>query len=409
MTRLTKEQLNKLMKKENVDRLWSYSRINCFLTSHFEYFLSYVVHAKKDRDDCIYGVLGGAAHQCLEDYYTGKIPYEKMIEQFEDSWLMNRDITQLKFDRNDAEKDIKIAERYHENLKHFFTHHKVMNGNPLIEKFIKIRIGNHLLQGYIDCITKDEDGIYTILDFKTSTEYKGKTLEEHSAQLVLYALGLMQAGVDINKLRIGFNFLKYCSVEVAQKNNKKKVRSIERYKLGESLCSSARMWLKDAGYSEDEIDFYLKALIDANDIYVLPDEVQEKFSISDHYVYIPLTQKLIDKWVDVVETTIKDIVLREKDYEETKNIKCFWDDEESVKAQSYYYATLCSYSPSKLLPYKEYLEKLEDQKNNQSLFGGLLGDSVNSSNDALTSKDICDNSNKDNDELDLLLWLDDIL
>lgn len=401
MARLSKEQINELMKKENVSRIWSYSRISCFLTSKYEYFLSYVKHEKADREDCIYGSLGGAAHQCLEDYYNGKISYEDMSEQFDDSWITCRDIAQLKFDRNDEEKDNKIANKYHDDLKHFFAHHIPLGGHPAMEKFIKIRVGDNLLQGYIDCIYKDSNGIYNIIDWKTSSEYKNKVLEEHSAQLTLYAMGLMQMGVEMDRIRIGFNFLKYCAVEVTQKNGKKKLRSIERYKLGEGLATNSRMWLKDAGYSEDEIDDYLKLLIDSNDISVLPEEVQDKFNISDHYVYIDLNQKLIDKWVSVVTTTIQDIEAREKDYAETHSDKCFWDDEDSVKSESYYYATLCGYSPSKLLPYKEYLDKLEAQKNGSDMFGGLLNDSKN---DVVTSQDICNNKT---DEVDLS-WLDEL-
>lgn len=392
MARLSKEQLNELMQKENVSRIWSYSRINCFLTSKYEYFLSYVKHEKADREDCIYGSLGGAAHQCLEDYYTGKILYEDMAEQFEDSWITCRDVAQLKFDRNDEEKDLKIANKYHDDLNHFFAHHIWLDGKPAMEKFVKIRVGDNLLQGYIDCIYKDDNGVYNIIDWKTSSEYKNKVLEEHSAQLTLYAMGLMQMGIPMDKIRIGFNFLKYCAVEVTQKNGKKKLRSIERYKLGESLVTNSRMWLKDAGYSEEEIDNYLKFLIDVNDISVLPKEVQNKFNISDHYVYIDLNQKLIDKWVNIVTTTIQDIETREKDYEETKSDQCWWDSEEDVKKESYYYATLCEYSPSKLKPYAEYLDKLEKQKNGVGLFDNVGNNNVVVSN------------NIDKDDVDLS-WL----
>ena len=360
-------------------------------------------YEKADREDCIYGSLGGAAHQCLEDYYTGKILYEDMVEQFEDSWITCRDVAQLKFDRNDEEKDLKIANKYHDDLNHFFAHHIWLDGKPAMEKFVKIRVGDNLLQGYIDCIYKDDNGVYNIIDWKTSSEYKNKVLEEHSAQLTLYAIGLMQMGIPMDKIRIGFNFLKYCAVEVTQKNGKKKLRSIERYKLGESLVTNSCMWLKDAGYSEEEIDNYLKLLIDVNDISVLPKEVQNKFNISDHYVYIDLNQKLIDKWVNIVTTTIQDIETREKDYEETKSDQCWWDSEEDVKKESYYYATLCEYSPSKLKPYAEYLDKLEKQKNGQDLFNGV---GEKSENDIVTNQDICNNA-KSNDDVDLS-WLDEI-
>ena len=53
----------------------------------------------------------------------------------------------------------------------------------------------------------------------------------------------------------------------------------------------------------------------------------------------------------------------------------FWDDEESVKSQSYYFANLCGYSANLLLPYKQYLEKLEKEKNGDVFTG--LGEDTN--------------------------------
>ncbi len=56
-----------------------------------------------------------------------------------------------------------------------------------------------------------------IIDYKTSTIYKGDKLVLHSFQLILYALALEKMGYKINK--IGWNFLKY-------------VRKITRFKNG---------------------------------------------------------------------------------------------------------------------------------------------------------------------------------
>lgn len=248
---------------------------------------------------------------------------------------------------------------------------------------------------------KDDDGCYNIIDFKTSSMYKGKTLEEHSGQLTIYGLGLVQAGIPLDKVKICFNFLKYCNVQYHQKNGAVKERQVERYKLGDSLKTNVKMWLKADGYSEDEVDNYLKLLIDTNSLDVLPDDVRDKYVITDCHVFIPFTQELIDKWTDTIVSTIQDINMREKDYEETKSDAAFWDSEEDVKAQSYYFSTLMGYSANLHKPYKKFLDKLEAQKNDTDIFGGLVGDSKN---DVATSQDICNNKT---DEVDLS-WLDEL-
>lgn len=392
--RLTGEELNQIMKENEVDRLYSWSKINCFMTSPYEYFLKYVLHKKEDVDNCAYAPMGGICHSILESLYEGKIKYDDMSENFDDGWTTAIEIADLKFDRNDESKNDSIKEKYRENLKHFFANHKMIENKIKIEQFMTAKIGDYLLQGYIDAIFKDNDGNYNIIDWKTSSKYSGKAAEEKCGQLVVYAIGLHQQGIPIENIKIAWNFLKYCTVTITQKNGKTKDRIIERCKIGESLQTNAKMWLKDGGY---DIDEYLKLLIDTNSISCLPEDIQEKYEVSDCYVYVPLTIKLLDKWIDTIVSTIKDIELRESDYEESHNEKLFWDSAESVQKESYYFSTLCGFSAALHKPYREHLERLEAQQKGEDMFNGLGSDEVS----------VSKTEPKNNDELDLS-WLNDV-
>lgn len=402
MARLTSEELQTLMKNEGVSRIWSWSKWNCFHTSPYEYFLKYILHKKEDRTDCIYTTTGGIAHDIMERRYTGKLPYEQMIDDFEDGWVTAFNIAEMKFDRNSPEKNDKISQKYYENLKHFFMNHTPLKYKPVIEQFVKAKIGDNLFQGYIDVCFKDDEGNFNILDWKTSSIYKGKKAENECGQLVVYAIGLNQQGVPIDKIHICWNFLKYVSIQYEQANGAVKTREVERCKIGESLQTNAKMWLKKLGCT-DQADDYLKQLLDTNDIECLPKEVQEKYIISDCYVYVPLTDELINRWKETIISTINDIELREKDYEETHSDKAFWDTDESVEAQSYYFSTLCGYSPNLHLPYKAYLERTEKAKDGD-VFSGVGSSTVESSSVAQTNKVI---HHKDTENVDLS-WLDNI-
>ena len=129
------------------------------------------------------------------------------------------------------------------------------------------------------------------------------------------------------------------------------------------------------------------------------DEVKEKYEITDCHVDVELNEKVIEKWTNLVTTTLQDIMLREKDYEETKSLECFWDSEEDIKRESYYFANLCSYSATKHLPYKAWLEKFEAAQRGDDLFAG-----VGSDNNVTSSGNVINNKS---DELDLS-WLDNI-
>ena len=358
MARLSWEELDRVKKKYNVSTLWSWSRVHCFQTSHWEYMLKYIQHIKEDRRDCIYAPMGGLAHDIIERFYSGKIKYEDMLNEFEDGWVVNYEVSNLKFDRNDEEHDKKIATKYYFDLKHFFKTHSVLTHKPALEKFVTAKIGNNVLQGYIDCCFKDDDGCFNIIDWKTSTIYRGKKAEEECGQLVVYAIALHQIGVPFDKIKIAWNFLKFCNVEYVQKNGVTKVREIERYGLGESLQTNARMWLKDAGYSNDDIESYLSDLMYFNDISVLPEEISSKYKVSDCYVYVPLTQELIDRWYNEIDSTIIEILTREAQYAKTHDEAIFWDDDDSIKQESYYFSTLCGYSANLHKPYRQYLDSI---------------------------------------------------
>lgn len=392
--RLTSEELQKVKEKYGVDTLYSWSKVNTFMTSPYEYYLQYILHKKPDVDNCAYAPMGGICHSIIEKFYGNEIRYEDMINEFENGWTTAIDIADLKFDRNDEAKNENIRNKYRANLNCFFNHHKPIKHKVELERFLAAKIGDYVLQGYADAITKDDEGNFVIIDWKTSTKYSKKALEEHSGQLTVYAIALMQLGVPLNKIRCAFNFLKYCTVEYEQANGAVKTRDIERFELGEKLQSNLKVWLKKLGY-EDQMDDYLKMVIDTNGIECLPEDVQAKYKISDCYCYIDLNEDLVDKWINEITANIKDIELRKADWEEAHNENIWWDNEESVKAQSYYFSTLCGYSANLHKPYAEHLQRIEASKNGD-IFGNV---GVSKSSNVI--------NNKSND-VDLS-WLNDIV
>ena len=395
MARLTHEELEAIKNKYNVDRLWSWSKMNTYMTSKFEYLLKYILKSKEDRCDSCYTTLGTICHDTLEKFYEDKIKYEDMIDDYNDGFTTAITIADLKFCRSDEEKNKSIGEKYNENLVHFFKNHVPYKYKLLVEKPIVIVVDGRVFIGYIDGSYKDDDGYYHIIDFKSSSIYTGKTLEENSGQLTIYAMGLNQMGIPFEKIKAEFNFLKYCTIKYEQKNGAIKYRNVERCKIGESLQSNVKTWLKHFNYEPDK---YLMQMLDTNGIDCLPDEVKEKYEITDCHVEVDLSELAVKKWNNLITDTLIDIELREKDYEETKALECFWDDEKDVQAQSYYFANLCSYSATKHLPYKAYLEKFEANKTD--MFSGLLGDEY-----ATSSSNVISNKN---DEVDLS-WLDQIV
>lgn len=374
--RLTYEQLEEVKKKFGVNQLWSFSKFDAYRTSQYEWMLKYIKHLPENNEQqSAYASLGGAVHDIIEKLYDNSIKYEDMINEFEDVWMTNINIAQLVFDRNDIAKNENIKNKYYKDLVHFFNNYKQLPYKMQNEQFVTIKITDDIvMQGYIDACYKNEDDVYTVVDYKTSTQYSGKAIKEHAAQLVLYSEALRQLGIPKEKIRCCWNFLKYVNVDCEQINGKIKTRTIERYELGSKLQSSVKTWLKKLGYEEQILE-YLVTLVQTNDIKCLPEDVQAKYVINDCYVYVEDIWDFYEELKEEIVDTIEEINEKVDEYKELVKIgdkeaaeKLFWDDEESLKAQSYYYNNLCGYSISTMKPFKQYLDKINSEKNGD-IFG----------------------------------------
>ena len=382
--RLSYEELNEIKKKFGVKQLWSFSKFDSYRTSKYEWMLKYIKHLPENNElASAYSSLGSAVHDVLEHLYDGSVKYENMLEEFEDAWITNIDIAQLVFDRNDSTKNENIKNKYYTDLVHFFKNYQQLPYKMKNEQFVTIKITDDIvMQGYVDAVYKNEDGMYTVVDYKTSTQYSGKAIEEHAAQLVLYSEALRQLGVPKDKIRCCWNFLKYVNIDCEQINGKIKTRTIERYEIGSKLQASVKTWLKKLGY-EDHMTEYLDTLVQTNDIKCLPEDVQAKYIINDCYVYVDNIWDFYEELKEEIIETITEINEKTEEYEGFMAIgdiesaeKLFWDDDESLKAQSYYYNNLCGYSIPTIKPYKQYLDKLTAEKN-----GDVLGGSSTKKND----------------------------
>jgi hypothetical protein len=362
MARKTNEELEQIKKDLNCSRLWSWSRLNTYLTDPYEYMLHYILHIPEDRNDSIYGISGNCAHELMEDFYRNQLNHESMLNTYEDK-LFEFNTLGLMYDRSDNEKNEKIAKKYEACMRHFFLNHKRVTDKPIIEPFILIKIGNQYFQGYIDFLNVEErDGRKKVIltDWKTSSIYKGQKLIDNSGQLLLYGEGIHQKNnIPYEDIIIRFNFMKYVDITYTQKNGDIKVRQVERSSIGESLQSNAKMWLKYFKYNEDEIESFLQQMIDSNGIECLPNEVKEKFEVNDCYVEVELNEEIINDHKNKIINIITEIIKKENEFEKTKDKNIFWKD--VTREDSYYHANLCGYSSLIHLPYRKYLEELDFQ------------------------------------------------
>lgn len=381
--RKTNEELQALKEHYGVKELWSFSKVNKFLTSPFEYYLKYILHIKEDKRDGIYTTSGGTIHDILEKFYGGEIKYNEMLSLYEGA-LFLFDQAELKYNKTDEEKNTKIANKYEDCIRHFFKNHKPFTQKAMIEQFAVTKIGEHVFQGYIDFVFQDEDGTITILDWKSSSIYKGDKVLKEGKQLLIYAQSLIQHGVPMEKIKICWDFLKYVNVSFVQQNGKPKERQIERNVIGTSLANTIKTKMKATKkYTEEEINSYLEFVITTNSLAGLPEEISNQFIIEDCLVYIPLTEEILKNLNEEVISTIKSIDKckdlwynkKASGASESELDQIWYDSDEQLKANEYYHWNLSGYSQTLHKPFGDYVARQALIKQEQnSFFGGIVND-----------------------------------
>lgn len=359
-------------------KIWSFSKCSSIETCVHEYYLSRI--KKKPQKANVYTLSGSVAHDCLENFYNGTIKYEDMLKAFETEFLAI-EIGNYKFS-NDEDKNKKMRENYKQNVSLFFKNHTPVKSKVINEKEIWVDVDGYVFIGYVDAIHKDEDGFYTITDYKTSglSDYTGAKKPKKAMQLLLYALGLMQIGVPIEQIKCRWNFLKYTKVGItyttkAKKDNVKyKEKLAERTKWVDAVKSQLRKDIASfyTNMEEWEIDITLNECIKNNNLDTLDESISKNYVLSDGYEYVDVTEETIQGMKEYLVDKIK--IVESKDTENDDD----WSREDIPEGGNFYCATLCSVRKhckywKKHMDLKSDNVKVDDSDNLMSELDALMG------------------------------------
>ena len=116
------DEIKKIANKLSCTDIFSWSKINCYKTDTYEYYLKYIQRLAEDRNDSIYKFMGGSAHEILEDFYDNKLDYNGMLEKFEEKYLnmMSLVLNMIDLMKIKIKNSIKIRVMF----KTFFKNHQ---------------------------------------------------------------------------------------------------------------------------------------------------------------------------------------------------------------------------------------------------------------------------------------------
>lgn len=358
----------KIPKKYQGKRLWSFSKMNEYRNCPYAYYLSRIKKVPKHEN--IYSILGTLAHDINEAYYMNGASNQEMLDLFEDGIDRVR-LSKYRFS-SDPDKNVKMFDKYCSCVRHFYENFQPVNSKVIREKEVYTDINGHIFLGYIDQL-HIEDGYLIITDDKTSSIYDKKKIEKEKAQLLNYALAVIQQGYPIDKIKLRWNFIKYANVSYLQKNGKEKVGKYERYEIVKKIQTNLRMRLRDYGLSEEEIDDKMEIAILTNSLEVLPEEVKNAYTISNCYVYVDLTEEVIKEFVKEISDVVEEIERQEKLDEEG------FERDKIEDSDTYWCSVLCGVN-SHCKYYKQYLDDvntfLDDEHKEKNMYEENQNDSL---------------------------------
>ena len=330
--------------------VYSISRLNCINQCEYQAYLSYIACLPKKTG--VWSALGSSIHDALEKCVKGEAE-ESILKDAINKELENLDILGIDFplDRNGNPT---LRNNWIVNMSKFAQEFKTPKGKFETEKLILLHWKDNIwIQGYIDLIRYDKNGVY-IVDWKTSSNYDKKHLVEAGRQLVLYALAMQEEGYTVN--RVSWCMLKYCKTTWIQKNGKPKDKISEWRNYIKDLRSVLEKKLSDMGYDEVDIDALLFQAEQDNSMECLPDELKSQFKTVPYVRDYELTDEIIEECKQYINDSIEK-------YHKCGNVEKNFHPCD-ISKESFFCSSLCDFSTS-CKYWKEYCDQLKYKENSE--------------------------------------------
>lgn len=338
------ERLQEL--KDDGKIVYSFSRLGTFNNCQYEYYNTYVLK-NRGIDNC-YTLMGSCVHDSLEAIYGGEAESDSLKSNYTDK-LVELDVLGINFPNE------KIKQSWLADMNHFVNNFNKIDSKMRLEELIVFQVNDEIyMQGYVDAILPSEKGkpYVNVYDWKTSSKFAGKKLQEAGRQLLMYKVGLEQT-TPMKVDKVMWFMVKYINVCWVQKNKKIKEKMCNRGKWVKEIRNQLEKDLVAMGMEDFEREMLLDKAVEDNNLDGMPKEVKEKYWLKDCVVEYEITDEKVNELKEYIINTVKEI--NSKDF----NDKSDWKPVEITKYDSFYCATLCGHRKH-CEYYKKFLEKNAD-------------------------------------------------
>lgn len=211
-------------KKEEEKKAFKLSVSKCKTYKDCKKKYNYSYNIKLPKKEQIYHTFGKFAHKILEDFHNAYIngSTEKQSVEMNKAWksavteYSDKLTPELKKECWDI-FNAYLKKSSKENMKSFLACEKSFNVNITDEL---------ILNGFIDMLKIDDDGVYHVIDYKTS---KSKSfLKKDFFQLITYAFVLLEENPNIEKVRGSYMMLRHKFELISFEFTKKEILEVKQ-------------------------------------------------------------------------------------------------------------------------------------------------------------------------------------
>lgn len=194
---------------------YSHSRLETFESCRLRFKYQYVEKVDVPRRNSIEAFLGSRAHETLESLYKNKMmrkiwSKDEFLQFYANAWEKEKSDTLHIVNKQYSEED--YYRQGYDALAKYWDHYYPFEQEKTIalEQRISLFLDDskrYRLQGYVDRISKTENGLWQIRDYKTKRRLP--TLQEAQAdrQLALYQIGLQSMWDQTDKVELIWHYL----------------------------------------------------------------------------------------------------------------------------------------------------------------------------------------------------------
>lgn len=188
----------------------SYSAMDSFQNCPAKYKFSEIDKIKTSKSkEAVFGTLIHLALHLIHDPKNTVPPTEEQILKFfTDSW--NKSVYPTEAEEAIAfEQGIKILKNYY--AKNYPTKFHIIDLESFFEAPIEDKNETHFVTGIIDRIDKLDDGMFEIVDYKTSRSLPGQKKIDENLQLAIYHLGILNRWPNLAEkpIKLSLYFVKH--------------------------------------------------------------------------------------------------------------------------------------------------------------------------------------------------------